>query len=111
MLQLGGDGHRVADTRDGLPLKGGGGGVEGTGGTEEQALPTTGAQAVEKIAGEYRGGTAAAGAPAVDVLAFQVKDQQAAVGVARDKSTQSRRNSSWSSSLPNFPKSPVTIKS
>ena len=72
----------MADAGDALPLKGGGGGVEGPGGAEQQMFDPPRPQLPKEIAGENRGGTAAAGAPAVDILALAVEYQPAAVGVA-----------------------------
>ena len=71
----------MADAGDRLPLGGGHGGVEGTGGAEEQIFPPPLRQPREEIAGEHRGGAAAARAAAVDVLALGVKEETAAVGV------------------------------
>lgn len=56
--------------------------MEGPGGAEQQVLDPPRPQLPKEIAGEHRGGTAAAGAPAVDVLAPAVEYQPAAVGVA-----------------------------
>ena len=71
----------MADAGDGLPLKGGGGGVEGPGGAEKDVAPLALPQAGQQKGGQHAGAAAAAGAAAVDVLTAGVEDQQAAVSV------------------------------
>lgn len=45
----------MTDAGDALPLKGGGGGVEGAGRAEEDVFPLTSLQMIENVAGQYRG--------------------------------------------------------
>ena len=53
--------------------------MQGTGGAEQQTLPASGLHLTQQIAGEDCGGTAAAGAAAVDILLFRVEDHHTAV--------------------------------
>ena len=55
--------------------------MEGAGGAEKDIFPAALPHPVEQIAGEHRGGAAAARAAAVDVLIFQIEDHQTAVVV------------------------------
>lgn len=72
----------MADARDGFPLKGGGGGVQRSGGAKQDVFPFAIPQAGEKKTRQHAGAAAAAGAAAVDVLTVGLEDKQTAVGVA-----------------------------
>lgn len=55
--------------------------MEGSGGAEQDVLPTAPFHLMEQIAGEHGGAAAAARPAAVDVLLLQIEDETAAVGV------------------------------
>lgn len=76
------DGDCMTNSRNGLPLKGCGRGVERTGRTEENIAPGARAHSIEQISGQNRCGAAAARAPAVDILFHQIEYQKTAIGVA-----------------------------
>ena len=78
-LPLVGEADHVTDAGDGFPLEAGGGGQQGTGGSEENAVPAAPAHLRQQVSVQHGGGAAAAGGACVHVLPLPVVQQQSAV--------------------------------
>ena len=69
----------MTDAGDGFPLEAGGRGQQGTGGSEENAVPAAPAHLRQQVSAQHGGGPAAAGGACVHVLPLPVVQQQSAV--------------------------------
>ena len=80
-FSVSGEQQGVADAGDTLPLLGGGGRHKRPRGAKQQIFQFSPLQHRQKMAAQYAGRAAAAGAAGMDILGLPVKQQQPAIGI------------------------------